>query len=176
MPLSGQCSRYAVDTGASQLSFEASSTLHPVRGQSTAVRGTVSAAWNDHGTLASDPAPTMRVELNVESLSSGNALQDREMWKLIDSKRFPIIAAELRDIAPGTPSGTYAASGDITLAGRVRRYSGSLTVLHDGDRVTVDGTLTLDITDYGLQPPRLLMFKVSPQVRVNLHLVAASAA
>ena|ERR1700722_3535400 len=176
MPLSAQCSPYAVDSGASRLSFEASSTLHPVRGQSTAVSGTVNAAWNDDGTLATDPAPAMRVQLNVESLSSGNAMQDREMWKLIDSKRFPIIAAELRDIAPGTPPGTYTASGDITLAGRVRRYSGSLTVQHDGDQTTVDGALTLDITDYGLQPPRLLMFKVSPQVRVNLHLVAARAA
>jgi hypothetical protein len=175
MPLSGQCSRYDVVTSASRLSFEVSSTLHPVRGQSARVSGTVSVAWNDDGTLAVDPPPAMRVGLNVESLSSGNALQDREMWKLIDSKRFPVIAAELRDIAPGAAPGAYSASGDITLAGRVRRYAGNLTVRHDGEQAIVDGDLLIDITDYGLQPPRLLLFKVSPQVKVNLHLVAASA-
>jgi YceI-like protein len=176
MPASARCSRYVVDAGASRLTFEASSSLHPVRGQSARLTGYVEALWNGDGTLASDPPPAMRVELQVESLSSGNALQNREMWKLIDSKRFPLIAADLRSLAPDAAQDAYAASGDITLAGRVRRYDGELRMQHDGARVTLDGDLAVDIRDFGIQPPRLLLLKVSPLVKVNLHLVAASAA
>ena len=43
----------------------------------------------------------MHVEFKVESLRTGNDLQDREMWKLIDSKRFPRIAGDLREFSAG---------------------------------------------------------------------------
>jgi polyisoprenoid-binding protein YceI len=175
MPVSDQCSRYAVLPAQSKLTFEANSSIHPVHGQGSELGGYVAAAWDADGSFASDPPPAMRVELRVERLRSGNAIQDREMWKLIDSRRFPLIAADLREVHSSGEPGRYRASGDITLAGRVRRYEGELSVKHDGDRVTVDGDLIVDIRDFGIQPPRFLMLKVEPKVKVSLHLVAQSA-
>lgn len=153
------------------MEFEASSTLHPVQGKATNLVGYLEANFAD-GTLALDPPPKMHVEFQVERLRSGNSLQDREMWKLIDSRRFPLIAADLRDIKPNGTPGSYSASGDITLAGRQRRYDGALSVTPNGEGVAVEGELVLDIRDFGLQPPRLLMVKVQPEVTVRLRLVA----
>jgi|HubBroStandDraft_1064217.scaffolds.fasta_scaffold183062_3 hypothetical protein len=169
------CSRYAVDPATSTLTFEAKSTLHAVRGRTDQLSGYVDAAWESDGSLALDPAPHMHVEFSVERLRSGNGLQDREMWRLIDSSRFPLIVADLRGLQPAARPGDYEGSGDITLAGRSRRYSGTLSVSrsHDGSSLTVDGSLTVDIRDFGLRPPNLLLVKVDPLVAVRLHLVAA---
>ncbi len=123
--------------------------------------------------LESDPAPKMHLEVPVEQLRSGNALQDREMWKLIDSKRFPLIAADLRSLEPDGSAGSYKAGGDITLAGRQRHYDGTLTIVREGEALRVEGRLRVDIRDFGIAPPRFLMFKVEPEVNLHLRLTAA---
>lgn len=176
MPASRACSRFEVVPAESALTFEANSTFHKVHGRADGLVGYVEAAWDGNASLALDPAPRMHVEFNVERLRSGNDLQDREMWKLIDSRRFPLIAAELREIKPSAQAATYQAGGDITLAGRVRRYDGEMRVTHEGDGMLVEGDLVVDIRDFGLRPPNLLIVKVDPQVKVHLHLVAARAA
>jgi len=153
-----------------KLEFTASSTLHPIKGSADGLRGYVDAQWND-GEVSLDPPPVMHIEFPVERLRSGNEMQDRQMWKLVDSKRSPQVVADLRELQPAGP-GRYAASGDITLAGKMRRYVGDLDVTRAGDQLVVDGRLPLDIRDFGLKPPRFLMFTVAPVVDVRLHLVA----
>jgi hypothetical protein len=168
--------RYAVSSSESALTFQARSTLHAVHGKATGLSGYIEAAWNPDGTLAEQPATKMHVDFPVEGLNSGNSIQDREMWKMIDSKRFPRIAADLRDIRPAATPGWYAARGDITLAGRSRMYDGEIALAHDGDRVTIDGELIVDIRDFGLKAPNLLIVKVDPTINVRLQLIATKAA
>jgi len=160
----------------STLTFEARSTLHGVHGKATGLEGFLEADVLPNGTLAESPAPRMHVEFGVEQMRSGNALQDREMWKVVDSRRFPRIAADLRDVRPAASAGRYAASGDVTLSGRSRRYDGEFSLVRRDDLITIEGELSVDIRDFGLKPPNLLVIKVDPVVRVRLHLVATKAA
>lgn len=176
MHVSDRCNRYAVVPTESKLTFEASTSLHPVRGAASDLHGYVEAAWNPDGMLVLDPPPAIRLELQVERLRSGNAMQDREMWRLIDSRRFPLVVAELRSLQAAGASGRYRATGDVTLAGRVRRYDGELTATEEGDRISIEGALVVDVRDFGMKPPRFLMLKVEPRVSVNLQLIAVRAA
>ena len=157
----GACNiaRYAVASN-STLEFEARSSLHPVHGSASGLSGYVDAEF-DGAVLAADPPPRMHVDFPVEHL-------------LIDSRRFPSVVAELRGAEPDTVSVRNEASGDITLAGRQRHYKGVLTVERAGERLQVGGELRVDIRDFGLQPPRFLMFKVEPEVNVRLRLTAAA--
>jgi hypothetical protein len=119
MPASRQCSHYVVQTAASTLDFDTKSTLHAVHGKASQLSGFLDALCED-GALALDPPPKMHVEFPIERLVSGNGLQDKEMWKLLDSKRNPLIRADLRELQAS--SGTnYAASGEITMCGRSRK-------------------------------------------------------
>jgi hypothetical protein len=163
--------RFAVLASDSWVTFEGRTTLHALKGKAVGLNGYVEAGFGDDGVLATAPLPQMHLEIPVESLRSGNAMFDRETWKLIDSNRFPRIAADLRE-APNH----YEANGDITLAGRARRYDGELTFAHDGDLVTIDGDLRIDIRDFGLKPPSLVFIKVDPVVKAVLHLVARKTA
>jgi hypothetical protein len=167
--------RYTIAHADSWLTFEARSTLHAVHGKTADLVGYIETGWSPDGALGLQPAPKMHVDFAVEQLRSGNDLQDREMWKLIDSKRFPRIAADLRDVRAAPTAGRYTAAGDITLAGRARRYEGELALVLDGDSVTVDGELNVDIREFGIKPPNLLIMKVEPIVNVRLHLVARAA-
>jgi polyisoprenoid-binding protein YceI len=159
-----------VQAAASTLDFDAKSSLHPVHGTAAQLSGYLDAFVED-GSLALDPPPKMHVEFPVERLASGNSLQDKEMWKLLDSKRNPIVRADLRDLT-ASGANNYGASGDITLCGRSRRYEDKLAIVCSGDDIALDGSLKLDIRDFGIAPPRFLMFTVQPEVTIRLHLVA----
>ena len=90
--------RYSVSRAESVLSFQAKSTLHEVSGKNTMLDGFIEAGLNDEGRLIFDPLPTMHLDFLVEQLRSGNSMLDQQMWKLIDSKRFPRITADLRTL------------------------------------------------------------------------------
>jgi hypothetical protein len=168
------CRRYDVVSEESTLTFTVKSTLHSIVGKADGLRGYIEATWDDDGGLEADAPPKMHVEFPVERLRSGNKLQDRETWRMIDSGRFPLILADLSGIHPSEGKGSYRADGQITLAGRVRNYGGAMAVARDGDRMTVDGELVVDIRDFGLKPPNLIFLKVDPVVNVRLHLVASA--
>ncbi len=167
--------RYEVSPGSS-LTVEARSTLHAVRANATGLTGYVIAGWNPDGSLATAPAAVMHVEFSLDQVRSGNAIQDREMLKMTDAARFPKAAADLRSIELIAPPNRYKASGEITLVGRARTYGGEFAIANAGDSVTVDGELSIDIRDFGLRPPNLLILKVDPILRIRLRLVARKAA
>lgn len=178
------CNRYVVRPAASTLDFEAKSSVHPVRGRARDLTGYVDAC-REGATLVLEPPPTMHVEFPVEGLTSGNPLQDREMWKLLDSKRNRLVRADLRglrssesnthtesDVNANSYAVAFVANGEITLCGRSRGYEGTLGIACDDAGLTIDGSLRLDIRDFGITPPRLLVFTVRPDVAIRLHLVA----
>jgi hypothetical protein len=163
---------YVVSTSESSLVFEARSTLHAVRGKATGLSGYVDLSWESDGTVGTLPPPAMHVEFPVDQLRTANALMDHEMHRLIGCASYPRIAADLRELHPDAAPAHFDAVGDITLAGRARRYEGTLTLSPAADRVTIDGELNVDIRDFGLRPPSLLIVKVDPVVRVRLRLIA----
>jgi len=168
--------RYDVSTSDSSLTVDARSTLHAIKATVSGVTGYVVAAWNPDGTLASAPEPSMHVEFRLDQVRSGNSVQDREMQKMVDAKRFPKVAADLRTIRPLAAANRYEASGEVTLVGRARAYSGEFTIRGQGDVVTVEGELALDIRDFGLKPPSILILKVDPVLKARLRVLARKAA
>jgi polyisoprenoid-binding protein YceI len=164
--------RFEAIAAESSLTFFAMSKTQSAYGKTTALSGFVEVAWDADGALAREPAPHMHVEFKVESLRTGNDLQDREMWKTIDSKRFPKVAGDLRNFELGAARGSYVATGQITLAGLERTYEGEFSIDRSGKRATLDGELKIDVRDFGLKPMKLLVLGVAPLVRVRLHLVA----
>ncbi len=167
--------RYSVSRAESVLSFQAKSTLHEVSGKNTMLDGFIEAGLNDEGRLIFDPLPTMHLDFLVEQLRSGNSMLDQQMWKLIDSKRFPRITADLRTLVPTDSPFQFSGSGDITLAGRIKRYGGEISFSVRGTDLVFEGDLDVDIRDFGLTPPNLLFIRVDPVVKVHLHLVANPA-
>jgi len=163
--------RFSVDAAESFLDVEGRSSLHPVKAKSTSLRGYIDAQWNGEK-LVLDPAPRMHLEIPIESLSSGNGLEDRQMRQLVGSRSFPNIVAELTKVSAlnGT-SGAYAVTGAISLRGSTKTADGVITLKRDGDRLVIDGEKSVDMRDFDIQPPRILMLQVYPELKIRMHLV-----
>ncbi len=41
-----------------------------------------------------------------------------------------------------------------------------------GDTLTVDGQQVINVKDFGIDPPRLIILKVEPDVDLQVHIVA----
>lgn len=79
---------------------------------------------------------------------------------------------------PGEDAGdgrgaAFAGEGTLDFHGVTRPLHGVLRLTEGADgALTLRGTAELDVTDFGVQPPSLLLVKVHPRIRVELSAVA----
>ena len=115
-----------------------------------------------------------QLSLAVNRLSAGHPVEDRELQRRIDASRYPKIEGVLDQIVPSGDNGNYRVSGDITFRGVARRCDDEMTVAAlDADTVQLTGKSRFDIRDFGMEPPRVLMFRMEPEVGVSVEIVAA---
>jgi polyisoprenoid-binding protein YceI len=161
----------------SELSLEAESSLHPIQAATSNLTGFFEAELLNDGQLDLSVVPAGRLEVFIDSLESGNKLIDRETQRRLDMRRFPSIIAEVVEIQQTDKEGRYQATGTLTFHGNTRKLKGNLTVKQLDDRtIEVGGQLTVDVRDFGIEPPKLLMLKVYPNVKAKLKVVAVCKA
>ena len=169
--------RYRIVPGRSRVWIEARSTLHPIHTETTGLEGWLDFVVRDGGRVDLDAAPSAHLELKVDQLRSGNPLEDRELRRRIDARRFPTIAGDLTVMRETEEDGRYRVEGDLTFKGVTRRYEDDMTLeAVDGEMVILAGQKTFDVRDFGLEPPRILLLKVEPDVTVKVAIVAEKIA
>src|SRR5437764_443701 len=76
-----------------------------------------------------------RIEVPVRQLRSGNPLEDAELQRRVDARRFPTIVGEVRQAAAADGGGRFQLEGDLSFHGVTQRVTGELRVSVDGDRI-----------------------------------------
>jgi polyisoprenoid-binding protein YceI len=152
--------------------IEARSNVHPIHTEAEGLDG-----WLEldiaGGMVDVDGSQIGHLEFPVENLKSGNGFEDRELRRRIDSRRYPSITGDLKSMKRTNGSSDYLVSGDLTFRGVTRSYEDTMTVDEvDNRTVTLAGRSTFDIRDFGMEPPRILMLKVQPEVAVRVEIVA----
>ena len=79
------------------------------------------------------------MSLPVSRLSSGNRMEDRELHRRIDARRYPTIEGVLGRIERSGDDGTYEVSGDVTFRGVSRPASDAMTFHHVDDKTVQTG-------------------------------------
>jgi polyisoprenoid-binding protein YceI len=109
-------------------------------------------------------------------LRSGNPLQDRELLRRIDADRYRRITGDARKVQEADGDGRYLVSGDVSFHGATRTVEGEVRVGAPDERtVVVEGEQIFDIRDFNLKPPKVLMFRVEPEVKVRIQVTAERA-
>jgi polyisoprenoid-binding protein YceI len=152
---------------------EARSTVHAIRVDTDGFKGYIDVVLDgDH--IKVDAPVTGHVEFPVEKLKTGNGLYDRELERRLEVRRYPRIRGEVRGVQALRPGKRYRVRGELTFHGRTNTVEGDVTIrVVDGGRaLEIEGERAFDIRDYGLEPPKLLMLRVHPDVMVRGEVIA----
>jgi polyisoprenoid-binding protein YceI len=161
---------FRIDPRRSRVWIEARSSMHPIHGEADGLEGSIDAVVAD-GRIDVSGEPKITIELPVETLRSGKKLEDAEMMRRIDARRFPRIKGETTELKE--TNGRYRVRGDLTFHGVTRQVEGEVTISAPDERsLVIEGEQIFDIRDFGVDPPKILMLKVHPDVRVRVKVVA----
>jgi polyisoprenoid-binding protein YceI len=153
--------------------ISARSSLHPIDTRTDGLEGFLEVEVLGGGRVNLTVPAKGRVSFPVERMSSGNPLEDRELRRRIDARRYPTIDGELTGMSETGRDGRYLVQGDVTFKGATRTYEEEMVLSQDGDgTLQISGESTFDIRDFGMDPPKILMLKVQPEVGVRVEIVA----
>jgi polyisoprenoid-binding protein YceI len=94
------------------------------------------------------------------------------MRRRFDVNRYPSITARVTKGEALDGDGRYRAVAQLTMHGQTREISGDLQLRVDGTTMTIDGQQVINVKDFGIDPPRLIILKVEPDVDLQVHIVA----
>ena len=162
---------YRIVPERSQAWLDGKSSVHPIHAEVRGIEGSLDLETVD-GQLVFATPPTLRFELPMDRLKSGNPLYDKETERRMETRRYPTIIAEAREIR-GLGSGRFALTGDVTVRGVTRSVSGEVQLsAPDESTVVLEGEQQFDIRDFKIDPPRMLMVKVHPEITMRIKLTA----
>src|SRR5262249_14152136 len=151
------------------LTAEARSSLNPIKVETNGLQGFVEADADGGGPRLGAP---FTVEIAAERLKSGNFLTDTELQRRLETRKFPRIVGDVKGADPVGGSPRWRLSGNLSLHGVTRATDAEVTVRVVDDRtLEIEGEKVIDIRDYGMPPPKLLMLRVYPDVKVHARLV-----
>jgi polyisoprenoid-binding protein YceI len=163
--------RYRIVPTRSRVWIDARSNVHPIHTEADGLEGWLELDFSD-GKLDVDQTLRGHLEFAIDNMKSGNALEDREMRRRVDTRRYPTITGDLKAMKQTDNASRYAVRGDLTFRGVVRTYEDEMTVTQGNGTVSLGGQSVFDIRDFGMEPPRILMLKVQPEVTVRVEIVA----
>jgi len=169
--------RFRIVPERSQVWFDARSNVHPIHSSTDGLEGYVEIEMGPGGDVDLAFKPVGRLSLPVGRLSSGNRMQDRELFRRIDATQHPRIEGVLDKMQRFGTDQSYEVSGDVTFRGVSRRLEDVMTIVAlDPDTIKLTGTSRFDIRDFGMEPPRVLILKVDPEVDVRVEIIAVREA
>ncbi len=164
--------RFAVDPQRSAILIRARSNVGAIEFGASGVRGDLTVGWED-GAVVDPSGVAARLELDVTTLTSGNSLYDAELMRRVDARLFPVAVVELDWARPVGSEDRFDVAGRVTFHGVTSGLTGAVRVGVLGRRkLVVDGEEVIDIRDFQISAPTMLMLKIYPEVRVFLHVEA----
>jgi len=162
---------YLVDAAGSHLSFSAHSTGHDFQGETSQVSGYF--GYDRDQILETGYG---EFHIPVRGLQTGIAARDRNMYAHFDADHYPEIVFRLKHLSSVQVKdpNTFALQliGDLTIKGVTREVSLSLlSVVEENKKIILSGSTPLKMTDFGIDPPGFLFFRVAEDVQISFQVV-----
>lgn len=159
-------------TNESTVEIQAKSSVHPIHGEVHDVQGEVTGEVKD-GKITLDPMPRGYVEITIDALKSGNKLEDYEMRRRVEAKKYPTIRFDLKEASGGPEQ--YKLKCSLTFHGVTKEFEETATAKLENGALYVEGQHTFNIEEFGVKAPKILNLKVYPEVTIVAHLVGREA-
>jgi polyisoprenoid-binding protein YceI len=157
----------------SRVWVQGTSTVRSYRCESTQLSGSANTAGTEVAQLAQG-----RGELTIplSSLDCNNGTMNGHMRNALKAAQHPNIRFRATSVSV-TPSGVTTATarltGPLTIAGETREVTINANAAWQSGRLRLTGTHRLTMTDFGVQPPRLMAgtMRVNPPVTIGFDVV-----
>jgi polyisoprenoid-binding protein YceI len=176
LPASAESRRWLPNRAKSVVTFDATHQLGDFSGRGEGVTGEFQV---DTADLRASITGVARVR--VAALRTGDETRDRDMRKVLDVDRFPEIRFTIGSVEPSFNAVTASADtlltikGGLALRGVERPITFLARVRLREDRVWVRGESRIRLTDFGVQPPSRLFFKVGNEITIGFDLTLEPA-
>jgi polyisoprenoid-binding protein YceI len=164
--------RYTVDTAKSLVVVHARSSVHDTDARWTKLSGLVTVDPGEPGSAAE-----ARVVVDMREFDAGDRMKNWKLKSDLEPDKHPeavFTLSKLEDVRAGGAAARFeaAALGTIAWRGRsasVRAQGGALIT---PERIVATCKFELNVTQLGVKPPKVLMFKVDEVVLVEVTLEA----
>jgi polyisoprenoid-binding protein YceI len=164
--------RFRIVPGRSRVETETRSNVHPIHAAASRLSGVIEGDIGPGGEPNFELPHRATLAVPIDAMESGNALQDMEMQRRMDARSYPHIEIVVNRAWKLPGDGQCRATFEVSAHGRSREYEEDFTLRVDGNKLFVDGEHTFDMRDFGVSPPRFLMMKVDPEVKVRMRIEA----
>lgn len=115
------------------------------------------------------------MRLQVKDLKSGDGTLDDHMYEAMQAEKFQTIEMKL-DQFELKDSESATAAGSLTVAGVTRPVVLQLSLSQDGEKIIIRGTKNLLMTDFGIQPPTMMMgtIKTKNEIEINFNVICTT--
>lgn len=162
------------------LRVEGDSTLHKWSSAASGVAMTFDLAQGAPASLSEaikdSKVKGLVVRIPVAGLKSGESGLDKNMRKAMDAEKNPDVVYRLDryELKPGAGEGVVTAktAGELTIAGKTRPVTMDVEFRLGRDGAALKGSYTLEMSDYGIKPPTLMLgtIKVRDPVTIRFDL------
>jgi polyisoprenoid-binding protein YceI len=164
--------RYRLAPERSKIWADARSSLHPIKVETTGLEGFVEMTIVD-GHIDTTAPVSGSVELDASLLKTGNSLYDRELVNKLEMRKYPRVRGRVISVKALDSGTTYRVQGELSLRGQTSPVEGDVQMrMIDATTVEFQGEQTIDIRNFGLEPPKFLMLKVYPEVKIRGLVIA----
>ena len=149
------------------------STVRSYRCESTQLGGSANAAGTEVAQLAQGRGD---LTIPISSLDCSNGTMNGHMRNALKAQQNPVIRFRATSVAvtpSGVTTGTVRLTGPLTIAGQTREVTINANAAWQGGRLHLTGSKQLTMTDFGVQPPRLMAgtMRVHPPVTIGFDVV-----
>jgi hypothetical protein len=159
LPLAAADTEWVLDQAI--LSYHISHPLHQANGVSKQARGKGTCHAGQCDFLIAAP---------VKSFDSGDSNRDLHMLQVARGAEFPLVSVRTR-LPETAAAGTVMADLDIEFAGQTAHYSQvPFQLTAKGKSIHVTGTIPATLTDFKIDPPKLLTVPTKNEIPVKVDM------
>lgn len=124
-----------------------------------------------------DDGQNVTVTVGLSSLSTGIGLRDKHMKeKYLQVQTYPTADLVVPRASLKVPSGgavNASAQGTMKIHGKAKPVTFTYTAKPDGGKITVSGSVRVNVQDYGIEIPSYMGVTVKPDVDVSVQFTTA---
>jgi hypothetical protein len=146
----------------STLTYHVSHPLHEADGVSHEARGKGACQAGQCNFLIAVP---------VKSFNSGDSNRDLHMLEVVRGAEFPMVVVRTELPEGEIKAGAIHADLEVQFAGQIAHYKQvEFQLVKQGDDINLTGTIPATVSDFKIDPPKLLMLPIKNEIPVRVEM------